>query len=103
MPAALSETAVRNDAIRARLPFADLKDKNVITRGIQALGREAVFEAIAAVKEFDTFTPENDPHLEHDFGAVTLSTGEGCLWKIDDYNGHEGIRCLLTLLLASEW
>lgn len=103
MPATLSETAVRNDAIRARLPFADLRDKSVITRGIQALGRDVVFEAIAAVKNFNTFTEDCDPHHEHDFGSFVLSTGDKCFWKIDDYQGQEGIRCLITLLLADEY
>lgn len=103
MPATLSKTAVRNDEIRARLPFAVMTDRVVITRGIQALGRDVVFEAIAAVKNFDTFTPDNDPHLEHDFGAFTLSTWDKCFWKIDDYQGQEGIRCLLTVLSAEEY
>ena len=105
MPATLTKTgiAARNDRMRAILPFSHPADRVVMTCGIAALEEGARFEAITAVKDFATFTKDNDPHGEHDFGAFTLSTGDKCFWKIDDYQGHEGIRCVLTLLLAEEW
>jgi len=37
------------------------------------------------VREFDQFSPENDPYGEHDFGAVEVQ-GETYYWKIDYYD-----------------
>ena len=37
-----------------------------------------------AVQSFTDFTADNDPHREHDFGAVELE-GERYFWKIDYY------------------
>ena len=103
--ATLSKAGIvaRNDRMRAILPFSHVADRFVMTRGIAAMEDEQKFEAITAVKSFDTFTNDNDPHGEHDFGAFTLKSGDKCFWKIDDYNGTDGIRCLLTILLADEY
>ena len=40
---------------------------------------------LTAVREFGVFTPDNDPHGEHDFGAVEVA-GHRCFWKIDYYD-----------------
>jgi hypothetical protein len=40
---------------------------------------------VSAVRVFAEFTPDNDPHGEHDFGRVTVQ-GEDYLWKIDYYD-----------------
>ncbi len=65
------------------------------------------------VETFDTFTPDNDPHKEHDFGAFEHN-GERIFWKIDYYDttmtkGSEDpsdpkqtVR-VLTIMLASEY
>lgn len=37
-----------------------------------------------AVQSFSDFTTDNDPHREHDFGAIELD-GEKYFWKIDYY------------------
>lgn len=39
----------------------------VLTQGILALEGFEQFEVLNLVREFDTFTPENDPYGEHDF------------------------------------
>ncbi len=56
----------------------------MITRGVAALG--AVFAALAvrAVRDFDRFDADDDPHGEHDFAAFDLA-GERLFWKIDCY------------------
>lgn len=59
------------------------------TVGVQALDeakRRAVF---AAIRRFDGFTPDNDPHGEHDFGEITIG-GISVMFKIDyhDLSGH---------------
>ena len=57
----------------------------MITRGVQALGPEFVAAALRAVAAFDSFDAENDPHGEHDFGALTVR-GERLLFKVDAYD-----------------
>ena len=57
----------------------------MITRGVQALSPEFVAAALRAVAAFDSFDAENDPHGEHDFGALTVR-GERLLWKVDAYD-----------------
>ena len=65
------------------------------------------------VERFDTFTPDNDPHHEHDFGSFEHD-GERIFWKIDYYdrsltNGSEDpsdpaqTTRVLTIMLASEY
>lgn len=56
-----------------------------ITAGIQDRGPVFVTEAICAVRSFDKFTPDNDPHGEHDFGALDVK-GTRVFWKIDYYD-----------------
>jgi hypothetical protein len=64
------------------------------------------------VERFDNFTPDNDPHGEHDFGALTHQ-GDKVFWKIDYYDktltkGSEDpadpkqTARVLTIMLASE-
>ena len=83
------------------------------TAGIQALGSEFVAEALSGVRSFDAFTQENDPHSEHDFGALTIQ-GHKLFWKIDYYDpsmkyGSEVpsdpdvTRRVLTVMLANEY
>jgi hypothetical protein len=37
------------------------------------------------VRTFNRFTIENDPHEEHDFGAVTVGS-QTFYWRIDTYD-----------------
>ena len=55
-----------------------------LTKGIIALPNYEMLQAIAAVRSFEAFTPDNDPHGEHDFGAFTIE-GHKVFWKIDYY------------------
>jgi Protein of unknown function (DUF3768) len=43
--------------------------RNLMTSGIRALGLMATVDIAETVMAFDTFTAENDPHREHDFGS----------------------------------
>ncbi|NNE19505.1 MAG: DUF3768 domain-containing protein [Myxococcales bacterium] len=66
-----------------------------------------------AIAEFDTFTEDNDPYGERDFGAVEIES-ERYFWKIDYYdrslrfgaedasNVSETVR-VMTLMHASEY
>jgi hypothetical protein len=42
-------------------------------------------ELLAAVRRFDAFTADNDPHGEHDFGAVAIGD-QSFFFKIDYYD-----------------
>ena len=83
------------------------------TAGINALPMADQSAIREKVETFDAFTPDNDPHGEHDFGAFEHN-GERIFWKIDYYDrtmtkGSEDasdpgqtVR-VLTIMLASEY
>jgi Protein of unknown function (DUF3768) len=57
----------------------------VVTAGVEALPANQRLSVLAKVRAFAAFTADNDPHGEHDFGAVEQD-GERCFWKIDYYD-----------------
>jgi len=85
----------------------------VQTSGISALPLTDQSGIREKVETFDAFTPDNDPHGEHDFGAFEHN-GDRIFWKIDYYDptmtfGSEDpsdpkqtVR-VLTIMLASEY
>jgi hypothetical protein len=40
---------------------------------------------LLAVQQYDSFTPDNDPYEEHDFGKIDISD-HVIFWKIDYYD-----------------
>jgi len=87
--------------------------RTVLTRGIAAEGDAFVAKVMASVRGFEDFTPDNDPHLEHDFGALTVD-GLRVFWKIDLYDptltagledpADEAKTCrVLTVMLEREY
>ena len=62
---------------------SDSNEVMVHTRGVQAL--PDVPGLVRAVQVFDTFTPDNDPYGEHDFGSINWHQ-EKTFWKIDYYD-----------------
>ena len=42
----------------------------LITAGVEALPADQRKSLLTKVRAFDAFTEDNDPHREHDFGAV---------------------------------
>ncbi|MGV2114309.1 DUF3768 domain-containing protein [Agrobacterium salinitolerans] len=98
-----------NDVLRTTW----LTGKVLLTSGIQNLPDTTQSRIVEAVQGFDTFTPDNDPHGEHDFGAVTVE-GHKVFWKIDYYDptlqyGSEDpanpavTKRVLTIMLAEEY
>ncbi len=98
-----------NDILRRTLIGGTL----VLTAGIVALGRERQQIILAAIASFDSFNADNDPHSEHDFGAVEVA-GERVFWKIDCYDRSgcyaspdptdtSVTRRVLTIMLAEEY
>lgn len=101
--------AALNDQLRRDHSYG----KVVITRGIQALGHQAIMGVLAAVAAFSDFTPDNDPYAEHDCAVMNVGDHR-IIWKIDTYdtdlnfasddpaNPAVTIR-LLTIMLADEY
>ena len=57
----------------------------MITTGVEALPADQRKSLLAKVRAFDAFTDDNDPHGEHDFGAVDEG-GVRYFWKVDCYD-----------------
>ena len=110
---AMTEKTLRirtlNDAFRTTF----IGGRILITQGIQALGADKAQAIIRAVQAFNDFTPDNDPHSEHDFGAISHD-GYKVFWKIDYYG--KNLTCgsedpsdsaqttrVLTVMLAEEY
>ncbi|MND30135.1 hypothetical protein D3C80_206620 [compost metagenome] len=85
----------------------------LFTSGIQNMPDLTQSRIAEAVQGFDAFTPDNDPHGEHDFGAVSIE-GYKVFWKIDYYDptmqyGSEDpanpavTKRVLTIMLAEEY
>jgi hypothetical protein len=98
-----------NDAFRATLRGG----RAVMTAGVAELPDCVKAEAVAQVASFSDFTPDNDPHGEHDFGSFTL-VGRKFFWKIDYYDKRcefgsedpsdpEETTRVLTIMLAEEY
>lgn len=97
-----NEISKLNDEFRKGYTFT-------ITRGIQA--RSDMPEIIEKVRNFNTFTEDNDPFDEHDFGSFDW-LGETIYWKIDYYDQMLKNWCdplspackrVLTILLSDEY
>jgi hypothetical protein len=93
----------------ARMTF--LGCRVMITPGVQGMDDLAVI--LTKVRTFDTFTEDNDPYGEHDFGSFQHDD-ETLFWKIDYYDrtltaGTEEASDplvttrFLTVMLASEY
>jgi hypothetical protein len=85
----------------------------VMTVGVKALGANGIAAAMARVQNFHQFTPDNDPHGEHDFGSFNIGDQQ-FFWKIDYYDasltyGSEDpadpskTTRVLTIMLAEEY
>jgi hypothetical protein len=107
------EIAADNDLFRTTM-LTSRRHKIVLTQGVLALRErdpQAFDELLAAVKNFDEFTEDNDPHQEHDFGSVDVD-GVRYFWKIDYYDSkyefgedpYEGrTNLVLTIMEAGEY
>jgi hypothetical protein len=85
----------------------------VLTQGVQALGAETIQRIDAAISAFDSFTSDNDPYGEHDFGAVEVEA-HVIFFKIDYFDPdllHHSpdpadsavTRRVMTIMLADEY
>jgi len=60
----------------------------MITAGVEAMPIEQRRSLLQKVRAFDAFTDDNDPHREHDFGAIDEG-GIRCFWKIEYYDPRD--------------
>src|SRR5471030_49143 len=87
--------------------------KVVMTRGVADFDSTRLAVLLDRVRRFDAFTPDNDPHGEHDFGAFDDGS-ERFFWRIDYYDREmkfgspnpadpDVTARVLTLMLADEY
>jgi hypothetical protein len=85
----------------------------VITAGVEAMPADQRKSLLAKVRAFDAFTEDNDPHGEHDFGAVDEGSVR-CFWKVDYFDRDMTMHSpeatdpavttrVLTVMLAEEY
>lgn len=108
-----SKTTARIAELNDILRTTFLTGRALMTEGIRALPEETQSRIVEAVQIFTDFTPDNDPHGEHDFGAVTIE-GHKVFWKIDYYapdmmhgsddpSDPKQTRRVLTIMLTEEY
>lgn len=106
-----AKIAQLNDLFRANPSRGEL----LITPGIRALcsNDKELNTLLKKVREFSTFTEDNDPYSEHDFGSINFE-GDTIFWKIDYYDNdicyaspdptapQQTVR-VMTVMLAEEY
>jgi hypothetical protein len=81
-------TSTRTDTIRDLNDFfrrSFIGGVVLLTPGIDAMPVDRRRSLLQKVRDFATFETDNDPHGEHDFGAVDEGD-KRCFWKIDYYD-----------------
>ena len=98
-----------NDALRTLTG----EGRFCFTAGISALPPQQQAKIMERVFDFSEFTPESDPHGEHDFGSFEHAD-KTIFWKIDYYDRDlkfgspdpadpAATMRVLTVLLAEEY
>ena len=98
-----------NDTLRSQFKGG----KVMLSEGVAALPDMVKAAALQFMAQYHDFTPANDPHGEHDFGAFELCNRR-FFWKVDYYDKNEEFGSkdptdpentmrVLTLILAEEY
>ena len=85
----------------------------LLTAGINSKPTDDVANILSMVRNFNKFTPNNDPYGEHDFGSFDYK-GDKVFWKIDYYDKNyqylsenpansNVTNRVLTVMLAEEY
>lgn len=115
-----TEIAALNDLFRSEFFIPSfgprpVPGRIVCTSGIASLPPETQIGILGQVSRFDSFTEDNNPHGEHDFGAFEVNGIGKIFWKIDYYaddscsigsaDPSDITHCfrILTIMLASEY
>ena len=109
----MSRIAERNDEFRVAVLTEPQKNgRCIVTRGVHVLDPDVKMSILAKVKAFDNFSEDNDPHGEHDFGALEILGVGKVFWKIDYYDDaqmefgaedKETAYRVLTIMLADDY
>ncbi|WP_441228211.1 DUF3768 domain-containing protein [Tardiphaga sp. 20_F10_N6_6] len=102
-----------NDAFRHKLPRTSKGYRLNLTPGVASLGAAQVAQLLLSVRSFNDFSPDNDPHGEHDFGAFDQDDIR-VFWKINAYDQWMQFGSpdptdasvttrVMTIMLASEY
>lgn len=100
-----TKIAALNDAARGNAA------NYMATRGIMSLDEVTISDIFVAVQDFSSFTEDNDPYGEHDFGSFEHFALK-FFWKIDYYDENLKGWCdplsddcnrVLTIMLVSEY
>ena len=75
----------QNDLFRLLGRLGCVPGKFMVTRGVDELTPDDRQKLYEKIQIFDDFDDGNDPHREHDFGAVKFK-GKTYYWKIDYYD-----------------
>ena len=100
-------------ALNDQLRISHQGGRIVMTRGVANLDLKAQLAMFVLLRSFTAFDADNDPHGEHDMGALEIG-GISVLWKIDAYDRNleygspdpadpEVTARVLTLMLAEEY
>ena len=82
MPEKTSASISRlNDLLRTQ----GIGGRVVATPSIVNLSQNTRASILEAIRNFEDFTPDNDPYGEHDFGSVNIE-GDKFFFKIDYYD-----------------
>ena len=102
-------TKIRTLNDLARTTFVDCRV--IVTQGVQSL--DDIASVLDEVRRYETFSKDNDPYSEHDFGSLKYN-GEMIFWKFDYYDrtlkvgsedpaDPEATTRVLTVMLSSEY
>ncbi|MFE0233335.1 DUF3768 domain-containing protein [Brucella anthropi] len=100
-------------ALDDRLRKYGIGGRIMMTQGIAALQQSEIHDIVQAARSFDSFTKENDPHAEHDFGFIQIGP-HSVFWKIDYYDESLSMHSpdatdpnitvrVMTIMLADEY
>ncbi len=98
-----------NDKLRTTGAGGDV----ILTRALASLPEADLILILTTVKDFTNFTPDNDPHGEHDCAVLTAAS-QRVIFKIDYYDkaktygsddpsDPERTCRVLTIMLASDY
>lgn len=77
----MSDIATLNDNFRKTFTGGQV----LLTAGIDSMSMDDKTNILSMVRNFNEFTPDNDPYCEHDFGSFDYK-GQKIFWKIDYYD-----------------
>ncbi len=109
----MTDRTGRIRALNDQLRTSGIGGQLVITCGVASLPEPDIAAVLLAVQTFDAFTPDNDPHEEHDF-ALIEAAGERVMFKIDYYDRALSMHSpdaadpavtvrVLTIMFSSEY